>query len=286
MKNILIHLILLLFITSCKGQDKEVKINSKQKAEIYLAKCQEEYTNGEKVSENEKNWSLRKKDIDEIMKLSSEITENELHFSYPITPCNINVKNYSYNGKEYDIQINGGSHLSIYDEKKTIILGCDSPSCKKYFLMPKENMSEEEDPSSSQNIKSTVVKKYDIDFNKNNFQDALLVEKKETGYTLIGKIDNKIFFNKTFECDFIEIETIAKNHQAFNLVLEYVDKYQKTFRKMIFPVFYKNNDLLIEKVFIATLGTSAKTGSEEWVNKEKTEKSSLKNIDIDSIILK
>ncbi len=70
------------------------------------------------------------------------------------------------------------------------------------------------------------------------------------------------------------------------MVLEYVDQYQKTFRKMIFPVFYKNNDLFIEKVFIATLGTNARTGNEEWINKEKTEKHLLKNIDIDSILLK
>lgn len=96
-------------------------------------------------------------------------------------------------------------------------------------------------------------------------------------------MDNKTFFSKTFECDFIKIETNTKNNQAFNLVLEYADQYQKTFRKIIFPVFYRNNDLFIEKVFIATLGASAKSGNEEWSNKEKTEKSSLKNIDIDQL---
>lgn len=55
---------------------------------------------------------------------------------------------------------------------------------------------------------------------------------------------------------------------------------------MVFPVFYKNNDLFIEKVFITTLGTNAKTGNEEWINKEIIEKSLLENIDIDSILLK
>lgn len=183
MKNIPIHLILLLFITSCQGQDKDVKISDKQKVEIYLAKCKEEYTTNEKTSKKNENWSLRKKDIDQIMKLSSEITENEWHFSYPITPCNIDVENYSYNGKNYNMQINGGSYLSIYDGKKTIILGCDLPDCRKYFLKPKENMNEEEDTSLSQDNTPTVVKKYDIDFNKNNIQDFLLVEKKNWLYT-------------------------------------------------------------------------------------------------------
>lgn len=288
MKNILIHFtILFLFIVSCKGQDKDVKITDNLNAKIYSAKCQNEYSTGEKVSGRDTSWSLRKKDIDEIMKLSSEITENERHFSYPVTPCNIDVKHYSYKGKKYNMQINGGSYLSLYDGQKIIILGCDSPNCKKYFLKSKERMNEEEDSSLSQNNanNSTETKNYKIDFNKNNIQDVLLVEKKDTGYTLKAKIDNKIVFNKTFECDFLEIKTNTKNNQKFNLFLEYKDQYQKTFRKIVFPVFYKNNDLFIEKVFIATLGTNAKTGNEEWVNKEIIEKNLLKNIDIDSLIL-
>ncbi|WP_294251236.1 hypothetical protein [uncultured Chryseobacterium sp.] len=287
MKNTTIYLTLLsLFIISCKRQEKDVKINDKQKAEIYFAKCQGEYTTGEKISERDKNWSLKKKDIDEIMKLSSEITENEWHFSYPVTPCNIDIEGYYYNGKKYDIQINGGSYLFIYDGEKTIISGCDLPDCRKYFLRSKENMSEEENISPPHDSKPVVVKRYDIDFNKNNVQDVLLVEKKATGYTLTGKIDNNFFFSKTFECDFIEIDISTKKNQAFNLVLGYADQYQKPFRKMIFPVFYKNNDLFIEKVFIATLETNARTGNEEWINKEKTEEHLLKNIDIDSILLK
>ncbi|MFC6268171.1 hypothetical protein [Frigoriflavimonas asaccharolytica] len=44
--------------------------------------------------------------------MSEEVNENELHFTYPTTPCNINVENYSYKGKKFDIQINGGSYYS------------------------------------------------------------------------------------------------------------------------------------------------------------------------------
>ena len=90
---------------------------------------------------------------------------------------------------------------------------------------------------------------------------------------------------KTFECDFIAIETNTKNNQTFNLVLEYVDQHQKTFKKMVSPVFYKNNDLFIEKVFIATLGVSAKTGNEEWLQKEIKLKADLKNLNLDQIIV-
>lgn len=87
MKNTLMHFtILFLFILSCKGQDKDVKVYDKQEIEIYLAKCQNEYSTGEKTSRQDKNWSLTKKDIDEIIKLSSEISESEWHFSYPVTP--------------------------------------------------------------------------------------------------------------------------------------------------------------------------------------------------------
>lgn len=286
MKNTFIHLtILFLFILSCKGQDKDVKVNDKQEIEIYLANCQNEYSTGEKVSGRDKNWSLTKKDIDEIMKLSSEITENEWHFSYPATPCNIEIKNFSYKGKKYNVQINGGSYLSLFNGKETIILGCDLPNCKKYFLKSKENMTEEDSSFSQNNANElTKAKNYEIDFNKDDTKDVLLVEKDEAGYRLEAKIDHKTFFSKIFECDFIAIETNTKNNQTFNLVLEYVDQYQKTFRKIVIPVFYKNKVLFIEKIFIATLGVTAKTGNEEWLQKEIKLKTDLKNLNLDEII--
>ncbi|PRB00108.1 hypothetical protein CQ046_19850 [Chryseobacterium sp. MYb7] len=64
----------------------------------------------------------------------------------------------------------------------------------------------------------------------------------------------------------------------------YTDQYQNTSRKIVIPVFFKNNDLFIEKLFIATLGTSAKTGEEEWIQKEISEKTSLKQLNLDKIL--
>ncbi|WP_223607266.1 hypothetical protein [Chryseobacterium sp. OSA05B] len=141
MKNI-ISFILCSFTLfySCKGQDKEEK--KQLKAPVYFVNCKGEYSTGEKLSERDKKWSLNKNDIDKIMSLSSPITENEWHFSYPMTPCNIDVKNYFYKRKKYDLQINGGSYISLYDGKTTILFGCDSPECQKYFLKSVENMAE------------------------------------------------------------------------------------------------------------------------------------------------
>lgn len=100
----------------------------------------------------------------------------------------------------------------------------------------------------------------------------------------LAKSNNKIFFSKNFICDFIEIETNTKNKQAFNLILSYTNQYQNVFRRAVIPVFFRNNDLYIEKIFIATLGTSAKTGNKEWVRKEVSKKISLKHLDLDEAL--
>lgn len=142
----------------------------------------------------------------------------------------------------------------------------------------------EEDLPSSSNSESVQTKNYRVNFNKNNKNDILFVEKNTNDYTLKAQTDNKVFFTKNFSCDFIEIDTIPKNKQAFNLVLGYTDQYQNISRKIVIPVFFKNNDLFIEKLFIATLGISAKTGEEEWMQKEIYEKITLKQLDLDKIL--
>lgn len=282
MKNIISLLLMFFLFNSCKGQDKEEKQNKDStKIETYFAKCGKEYSTGENTSDKEKKWSLSKEQIDDILDLSTEITEDELHFSYPVTPCNIDVDNIFYKGKKYDIKINGGSYLSLFDGAKTVILGCDSPDCNKYFLHPKENMEEESFSETSGNVDEKI---YKIDFDKNKTTDLLIIRKQNSHFEIEAKIDNQFFFNKNFICDFIEIDTNTKYNQAFNLTLGYTDQYQKTFRKIVIPVFYKNKNLFIEKIFSSSLGTSAKTGKEEWMNKEIDKKISLKNVNLDLII--
>ncbi|MCC3217592.1 hypothetical protein LIV57_20220 [Chryseobacterium sp. X308] len=144
----------------------------------------------------------------------------------------------------------------------------------------KENMDEEDLPS----LNSTQTKNYRVNFNKSDKNDLIIIEKNTNDYTLKAQADNKIFFTKNIDCDFIEIETNTKNKQVFNLILGYTDQYQNTSRKIVIPVFFKNNDLFIEKLFIAALGTNAKTGDEEWMQKEISEKISLRQLDLDEIL--
>lgn len=283
MKCLIVLYLLFSVILSCKGQDKNEDKSISVKT--YLAKCEGQYSTGEKLNEKEKAWSLNRGDVDKIMSLATSITEDEWHFSYSITPCNIDVNNYSYKGKKYDLQINGGSYISLFDGKTTTLLGCDLPECKKYFLKPKESMEEDITSLSNNDSKeSEQTKSYKVNFNKNNDQDIIIVEKKAEGYNVEAKSNNVIFFNKNFICDYIDIETKTKNNQAFNLILSFTDQYQNVFRKVVIPVFFKNNDLYLEKIFIATLGTSAKTGEEEWMKKEISKKIPLKQFDLNEII--
>lgn len=268
---------------SCKGQDKDEK--KQIETNIYTSKCKGDYSTGEKLSEKDRTWSLNKNEIDKIMTLSSPITESEWHFSYPNTPCNIYVKNYSYKNKKYNLQINGGSYLSLFDSKTTILLGCNVPECKKFFLKNIENMEEDDTFSLAKNSeKLGQIKQYKLSFTRNNSQDTLFVEKKANSYWLEAKSNNKILLNKKLICDHLEIETQTKNNQAFNLKLEYTNQYKKTFRKVVIPVFYGDTDLYLERIFIATLGTSAKTGDEEWTRKEIYKKIPLKQLDLDEIL--
>lgn len=283
MRNIIVLYLLFSVILSCKGQGKDE--NKKTKVATYLAICEEQYSTGEKLDKKDKAWSLNRDDVDKIMSLATSITEDEWHFSYPITPCNIDVNNYLYKGKKYDLQINGGSYISLFDGKTTTLLGCDLPECKKYFLKPKESMEEDTTSLSNNGSKEPgQTKSYKVTFNKNNDQDIIIVEKIVEGYNIEAKSNNKSFFKKSLVCDSIEIETKTKNNQAFNLILSFTDQYQNVFRKVVIPVFFKNNDLYLEKIFIATLGTSAKTGEEEWMKKEISKKKPLKQFDLNEII--
>ncbi|PRB00107.1 hypothetical protein CQ046_19845 [Chryseobacterium sp. MYb7] len=117
MKNFMALLLLIFFFFSCKGQDKDEK--KKIDTKVYVANCKGKYSTKEKLTERGKTWSLNNNDIEKIMNLSVPLTEEEWHFSYPITPCNINIKGYLYKGKKYDLQINGGSYISFFDGKKT-----------------------------------------------------------------------------------------------------------------------------------------------------------------------
>lgn len=271
--------IILSFFTICKGQNTDKKTKQREKNEKYYAYCTGNYSTGEVLTKKEENWALNKKEIDSILKISKEISENEWHFSYSITPCNIKIKNYHYNGKNYDLSINGGSYISLFDGKKNILLGCSTQDCNKYFLKSKEKMNE--DSSTSNKFQ---YKQYPIDFNKNTIADFLIVKKNSSNFVIEAKVDNNSLVTQEFDCDVLQIETNVKYGQVFNLKLEYTDQYQKKFRKVIIPIFYIKNNLVIKKIFISKYGINAKTGNEEWINKEYEKNSNLKDLELDDFL--
>lgn len=279
-----LNFLLLLVIISCNGQGENNKakvsiVKESTKNNFYKSKCNDTILfTGQKFASGN-NWILSSQQVEEILKLSVEIDEDEWHFSYPITPCNIEIKNYSFKGRKYDLQINGGSYISLYDGKKTIILGCDSPQCHKFFLLPKENMKDDEGDSEY----NFIDRKYEVDFNKDQLSDLLII--KQNGSEFILKIidDHKLVLTKKFSCDTFDIDTNVKNKQTFNLKLEYSDQYQKVFRKVVIPVFYEKKTFIIKKIFTSNFVMSARTGNEEWLNKEISTNLNLENLDLDII---
>lgn len=284
MKDLFLILITsVLFLFNCKGQDKEKKSNSPE-AKAYTANCVGDYSTGEKTGVNDKNWSLTRSELNTIIDLSFEISESEWHSAYAITPCNIEVDSILYKDQFYNAKINGGSYLSLVQGNRLVILGCDSPKCKEYFLREKENMLEDGEKSDKSSIQLNTIK-YKVNFNKNGSTGLIIVKKQETENELTAQIGSDVFFQKTFICDHLNIDTSSQYGQAFNLKLEYEDQYQKVFRKIVIPVFYKSGDFVIEKVFISTLSQSAKTGEEEWYNNEIKKKTYLRNLDLEKLII-
>lgn len=272
-----------LFLFSCKGQDKEKKINLSE-TKAYTANCIGDYSTGEKIGANDKKWSLTRSELSTIINLCSEISENEWHSAYSITPCNIEIDSILYKGQFYNAKVNGGSYLSLNQGARIIILGCDLPQCNQFFLKERENMVDEEEQFDNLPSQFSTVK-FEVDFNKNGSKGLLLVKTHNSESELTAKIDGKVFFQKTFTCDDLSIDTNGKYGQSFNLKLEYTDQYEKIFRKIVIPVFYKKGDFVLETIFISTLSQSAKTGEEEWFNNEIKKKTSLRNLDLEELII-
>ena len=272
-----------LFLSSCKGPDKEKKSNLPE-TEAYTANCIGDYSTGEKIETNDKKWSLTRSELSAIINLSSEISENEWHSAYSITPCNIEVDSVLYKGHFYNVKVNGGSYLSLNKGARIVILGCDLPKCKQFFLKEKENMVDQEVQFDNLRSQFSTVN-YEVDFNKNGSKGLLLIKRHNSESELMGEIDGKVFFQKTFTCDDLSIDTNGKYGQAFNLKIEYADQYEKIFRKIVIPVFYKKGDFILEKVFISTLSQSAKTGEEEWFDKEIKKETYLRNLDLEELII-
>jgi len=271
----ILRLLLICYIfNSCNGQQREEKQNEKNS--MYSAKCEGTYSTGKSVTEDEKNWKLSKSDILSIIKLSQEIDEQDIHFSYPVTPCIIDISHFNVNGRFVNLRINGGSFLSLTENGKTKILGCDDPKCKKYFILPKEEVDDD---------KFDFKKKLDgYKIDKNN--DSIVIKKiNESGESTLNIYKNKkVILTKNFSSDRLTIDLNVKYNQLFNLKLEYKDQYGNTFRKITIPIFFKEDNFYIEKLFIESLALSAETGNNELSYKEKLVKIRLKDFDVDKFL--
>ncbi|MFP3593129.1 hypothetical protein [Chryseobacterium sp. SIMBA_038] len=281
MKNIILILLMPLYIfSSCKGQDKE----EKQKPEVYKAKCEGEYSTGQKTTEREKKWSLTKSDVLSIISLSKEIDAQEVHYTYPITPCNIDIKGFNLKGNKVNLFINGGSNLQITDGSKITILGCDDPKCQKYFLLPKEDMNDEAESVNDSNYK--VKNTYKVDFDNDKISDSIIIKQKteqQQEFKMEMYKNGNLFFSKLFYCDSMLLDLQVKYGQIFNIKIENKDQYGNVFRKVTIPVLFKNKEFYIEKLFVANFGISAKTGENEWTTKEVSNKTNLEDLDIDTL---
>ncbi len=269
---------------SCKGQDKE---HTKYiKTDIYTAKCEGEYSTGQKTTEKEKQWSLTRSDILSIVNLSKEIDPQELHYTYPVTPCTIDVKNFNLSGKIVDLFINGGSYLQIKDGSKTTILGCDDPKCKKYFLLPKEDMDDKESEHIT-DLNYKVKNTYKADFDGDKINDSIVIKqstKNQEEFKLEIYKNENLFLSKFFYCDSMILDLQVKYGQIFNIKIENKDQFGNVFRKITIPVMYKNNELYVEKVFVANFGISAKTGDNVWSTKEISNRTTFENLDLDDLV--
>jgi hypothetical protein len=78
-------------------------------------------------------WTLNNEQVLEIVGMSKIISGSEMHDLYYDLPCRFNSK-IEIKGREYNVIINGGSFLYIYNELQQFYLGCSSDECKKYFL--------------------------------------------------------------------------------------------------------------------------------------------------------
>ncbi|KAA0125953.1 hypothetical protein FY557_19895 [Chryseobacterium sp. SN22] len=163
-----------------------LKSQTKNENTLFNAKC----AIGE-VSSEERNWKLKKKDIDDVVNLSLKSQEIKslvtLDLAYTKSNCEITVNNLLYNNKKYTVVLNAGNYITLFDGKKRKLYGCDDVKCNKYFPILKEN------PNASI-------------FNKSEIQYSTEVNGK------------KIYINEE-NCIFI----YQKNKEIFNNCVEDVD---------------------------------------------------------------
>lgn len=110
-------------------------------------------------------------------------------------------------------------------------------------------------------------------------ENTIVINHTQEGFQLnissSGKIDTKII-----DCDSI---TMAEKESYFELQLFYKDRYGNLWKKITIPIDRNKKDLYINKVHIEEYGISAKSGNNQWFQKEIEVNQELSDLDFQNI---
>jgi len=81
-----------------------------------------------------KNWSLSPASIVTIIKSGESINMHDFSYLYYVLPCEIKGQ-IEIDSSLYSYRVNAGSFFTISNEDTTYFYGCNSPQCRKFFLM-------------------------------------------------------------------------------------------------------------------------------------------------------
>ncbi|RPE09007.1 hypothetical protein EGT74_18525 [Chitinophaga lutea] len=81
-----------------------------------------------------KRWSLSAGSIETIFKNGEPINMHDFSYLYYVLPCEVRGA-VEIDSALYSYTVNAGSYFTISNEDTTYFYGCNSPVCKKFFLM-------------------------------------------------------------------------------------------------------------------------------------------------------
>jgi hypothetical protein len=81
-----------------------------------------------------KRWSLSAGSIETIFKNGEPINMHDFSYLYYVLPCEVKGS-VEIDSALYSYSVNAGSYFTISNEDTTYFYGCNSPVCRKFFLM-------------------------------------------------------------------------------------------------------------------------------------------------------
>ncbi|HMP30118.1 MAG TPA: hypothetical protein PKD85_10985 [Saprospiraceae bacterium] len=84
-----------------------------------------------------KKWSLSENDVATIFQMLEPISRHEFNYQFYVLPCEINGT-IELDGQKVPFLINAGSYMKLFGVDTTLIFGCSTNNCNKFFLTGKE----------------------------------------------------------------------------------------------------------------------------------------------------